>query len=194
MADRDPTNPDQGNNRLSRLSRTASFWVLLVLLSILAMQMFRGQEEAASAITYTQFLEQVEDNNIDSLLVIQGRRVEGELRAPIMNNDQETASFRATLPREIPESLLDRLDQQGTIINAEGETQGLGTILISILPWLLFIAFWIWIFRTMQGGGNKAFQFGRSKAKLISPDKPQVTFADVAGADEAKVELQEIID
>jgi cell division protease FtsH len=70
----------------------------------------------------------------------------------------------------------------------------LGTVLLSFLPWLLFIAFWIWIFRTMQGGGNRAFQFGKSQAKLISPDTPKVTFADVAGADEAKEELQEVIE
>ena len=194
MADRDPVPNDPGNNRFSKVSRTASFWVLLALLSILAMQMFRGQEEASSVISYTQFREQLEAANIDSVLVIQGIRIEGALRSPIMNNGEETVAFRTMLPAEIQESMLDRLDEQGTIIGAEGETQGLGTILISILPWLLFIAFWIWIFRTMQGGGNKAFQFGRSKAKLISPDKPSVTFADVAGADEAKMELEEIIE
>ena len=105
-----------------------------------------------------------------------------------------SVQFRTMLPGEIQESLLARMEEQGVIIQAEPDRQGLGTVLISILPWLLFIAFWIWIFRTMQGGGNKAFQFGRSKAKLISPDKPQVTFADVAGADEAKVELEEIIE
>ncbi len=194
MADRDPVPNDPGNNRFSKVSRTASFWVLLALLSILAMQMFRGQEEASSVISYTQFKEQLEAANIDSVLVIQGIRIEGALRSPIMNNGEETVAFRTMLPAEIPESMLDRLEEQGAIIHAEGETQGLGTILISILPWLLFIAFWIWIFRTMQGGGNKAFQFGRSKAKLISPDKPSVTFADVAGADEAKMELEEIIE
>ena len=194
MADRDPVPNDPGNNRFSKVSRTASFWVLLALLSILAMQMFRGQEEASSVISYTQFREQLEAANIDSVLVIQGIRIEGALRSPIMNNGEETVAFRTMLPGEIQESMLDRLEEQGTIILAEGETQGLGTILISILPWLLFIAFWIWIFRTMQGGGNKAFQFGRSKAKLISPDKPSVTFADVAGADEAKMELEEIIE
>ncbi len=194
MADRDPVPNDPGNNRFSKVSRTASFWVLLAILSILAMQMFRGPEEASSVISYTQFREQLEAANIDSVLVIQGIRIEGALRSPIMNNGEETVAFRTMLPGEIQESMLDRLDEQGTIIGAEGETQGLGTILISILPWLLFIAFWIWIFRTMQGGGNKAFQFGRSKAKLISPDKPSVTFADVAGADEAKMELEEIIE
>jgi hypoxanthine phosphoribosyltransferase len=68
------------------------------------------------------------------------------------------------------------------------------TFLISALPWIILILFWFWLIRMMQGGGNKAFQFGRSKAKLISPDTPKVTFEDVAGADEAKHELEEIIE
>ncbi len=194
MADREPPQNEPGTNRISRISRTASFWVLLALLSIIAMQMFRTQDDASKELTYSQFKEQLEAANIDSVSVVQGNRVEGELRAPLMVDGEDSVRFRTMLPGEIQESLLTRMEEQGVIINAEPDRQGLGTVLISILPWLLFIAFWIWIFRTMQGGGNKAFQFGRSKAKLISPDKPLVNFGDVAGADEAKVELQEIIE
>ncbi|HSR40844.1 MAG TPA: ATP-dependent zinc metalloprotease FtsH, partial [Longimicrobiales bacterium] len=80
------------------------------------------------------------------------------------------------------------------VIEAEVEDQGWWTILASMLPWILLIAVWIWLLRSMQAGGNRAFQFGRSKAKMISPDTPQVTFADVAGCDEAKHELEEIIE
>ena len=83
---------------------------------------------------------------------------------------------------------------QGVVMEGKRDEASFWTVLVSFLPWLLFIAFWIWIFRTMQSGGNRAFQFGRSKAKLISPDTPKVSFADVAGADEAKEELQEIIE
>ena len=194
MADREPLKTDPESNRFSRISRTASFWALLALLSLLAMQMFRGQQEGVSEFSYSQFREQLEAGNIDSVVVVQGNRVEGGLRSPILHEGVETVNFRTMLPGEIQESLLTRMEEQIGIISAEPDRQGLGTVLISILPWLLFIAFWIWIFRTMQGGGNKAFQFGRSKAKLIAPDKPQVTFADVAGADEAKMELEEIIE
>jgi cell division protease FtsH len=176
------------------MSRTASFWVLLLLLSFVAMQMFRGQQDGSAEFSYTEFRAQLEASNVDSVVVVQGNRIEGELKSPLRVDGQDYVRFRTMLPGEIQETLLARMEEQGVIISAEPDRQGLGTVLISILPWLLFIAFWIWIFRTMQGGGNKAFQFGRSKAKLISPDKPQVTFADVAGADEAKVELQEIIE
>jgi cell division protease FtsH len=194
MAERDPQKNDPANNRLSRVSRTASFWVLMVLLSIVAMQVFRGGEDRLSEFSYTEFREQLDENNVDSVVVVQGKSLEGQFRAPVNNEGEDVVRFRTQLPGEIQESLLALMEEKSVIISAEPDRQGLGTVLISILPWLLFIAFWIWIFRTMQGGGNKAFQFGRSKAKLISPDKPQVTFADVAGADEAKVELQEIIE
>ena len=122
-----------------------------MLLSILAMQMFRGQQEAASEFSYSQFKEQLEAGNIDSLVVVQGNRVEGEFRSPVLNDGVETVAFRTMLPGEIQESLLARMEEQVGIIRAEPDRQGLGTVLISILPWLLFIAFWIWIFRTMQG-------------------------------------------
>jgi len=193
MAEREPPQ-DESGNRFSRMTRTASFWVLLVLLSFLAVQLFRGQDSASSELTFTQFREQLEATNIDSVLVVEGLRVEGELRRPILHRGQETVKFHTKLPGPITEGLIARLEEQNVVITALPSRQGWGTVLISMLPWLLIIVFWIWIFRTMQSGGNKAFQFGRSKAKLISPDKPQVTFADVAGADEAKVELQEVIE
>jgi len=193
MADREPLQNEPGN-RFSRLSRTASFWVMLVLLSFLAVQLFKGQEDASTEFTYSQFREQLEATNIDSVMVVEGLRVEGELRRPVLHLGLETVKFHTKLPAPISEAMVTRMEEQGVVITAVPSRQGWGTVLISILPWLLFIVFWVWIFRTMQSGGNKAFQFGRSKAKLISPDKPQVTFADVAGADEAKVELQEIIE
>jgi cell division protease FtsH len=195
MADREPFQNDPGNNnRFSRISRTASFWVLLVLMTVVVLQLMRGQEATYTELNYTQFSAQLNAGNIHEVTVVAETSVEGELSSPILVDGQETVRFRTMLPSSITEGQLATMEQQGVIINAEPERQGWGTFLLTALPWLLFLAFWIWIFRTMQGGGNKAFQFGRSKAKLISPDKPQVTFADVAGADEAKLELQEIIE
>src|SRR6185312_1424113 len=87
-----------------------------------------------------------------------------------------------------------RLRNHNVQIDAEdARTSPLGFI-FTFLPYLLLIGFWIFLFRQMQSGGNRAFSFGKSKAKLLTADSPKVTFADVAGADEAKVELQEIIE
>jgi cell division protease FtsH len=194
MADREPIQKDPGNNRLSKVSRTASFWVLMLLMTVVILQVMRGQEETHTELNYTEFKQQLDGGNILEVTVIAGEQVEGELRSPIFVDGQEMIRFETVLWGEIPEAIIQQMEDQEVVINAEPERQGWGTFLLTALPWLLFLAFWIWIFRTMQGGGNKAFQFGRSKAKLISPDKPQVNFSDVAGADEAKVELQEIIE
>ncbi|MSR35898.1 MAG: ATP-dependent metallopeptidase FtsH/Yme1/Tma family protein [Gemmatimonadetes bacterium] len=163
-------------------------------MSILAVQFVRGQESPSANFTYTEFRQQLAANNIHKVTVVDQRKVIGELRAPIVRGGQEMTGFETTLPGELAPDLEEKMLALGVVVEGKRDEAGWGTILLSALPWLLFIAFWIWIFRTMQSGGNRAFQFGRSKAKLISPDTPKVTFADVAGADEAKEELQEIIE
>ncbi len=192
MPESDPNRPD-ANNRLGRVSKNAAFLMMMVLMLLLAVQFVRSQEETRAEITYTRFMRQLNNGNVFEVTVID-RRIEGELRAPIMEQELEVTRFEVTLPSDVTDGLLEAFESNDVIIQAESPEAGWGTLLIGALPWLLFIAFWIWIFRTMQGGGNRAFQFGRSKAKLISPDTPTVTFADVAGADEAKEELQEVIE
>ena len=192
MPESDPNRPD-ANNRLGRVSKNAAFLMMMVLMLLLAVQFVRNQEETRAEITYTRFMRQLNNGNVFEVTVID-RRIKGELRAPIMEQELEVTRFEVTLPSDVTDGLLEAFESNDVIIQAESPEAGWGTLLIGALPWLLFIAFWIWIFRTMQGGGNRAFQFGRSKAKLISPDTPKVTFADVAGADEAKEELQEVIE
>ena len=191
MADNDPIRPDD-DSRWARLSKTAAFWILMVLMFVVALQLVRGPGETLAEFNYSEFGDQLSARNIHEV-TFKGRLIEGELRAPIAREGEELIRFSLTIPPDT-EGLIQRLEDADVIINAEEPQAGWGTFLLGALPWLLFIAFWLWIFRTMQGGGNKAFQFGRSKAKLISPDTPKVNFADVAGADEAKEELQEIIE
>jgi cell division protease FtsH len=164
----------------------------MVLMFVVALQLVRGPGETLAEFNYSEFGDQLSARNIHEV-TFKGRLIEGELRAPIAREGEELIRFSLTIPPDT-EGLIQRLEDADVIINAEEPQAGWGTFLLGALPWLLFIAFWLWIFRTMQGGGNKAFQFGRSKAKLISPDTPKVNFADVAGADEAKEELQEIIE
>jgi cell division protease FtsH len=192
MPEPDSNRPD-ANNRLGRVSKNAAFLMMMVLMLLLAVQFVRRQEPTRTEITYTNFMRQLNTGNVFEVTVID-RKIEGELRAPIMEQELEVTRFEVYLPSDVTDGLLEAFESNDVIIQAESPEAGWGTLLIGVLPWLLFIAFWIWIFRTMQGGGNRAFQFGRSKAKLISPDTTKVTFADVAGADEAKEELQEIIE
>jgi cell division protease FtsH len=191
MPDHEPPRPDPGS-RLSRLSKTAAFWILMILMLVVALQLVRGQGQSAAQMNYTAFLAQVNSGNVHKV-TFKGEDLEGELKTPVVQGGQEVHKFTLTLPPDI-QGLTKTLEGQNVIIDAKQPQAGWGTFLGYALPWLLFIAFWIWMLRAMQGGGNRAFQFGRSKAKLISPDTPKVTFTDVAGADEAKDELQEIIE
>ena len=166
----DPIRP-KDDNRLGRLSKNTAFLMMMVLMLLLAVQFVRGEEETIEEITFTEFRSQLSSGNIHEVTVID-RKIEGELRAPSANQNGEFIKFGVTLPGDLTDGLLADLEAGDVIVKAETAEPGWGTFLITALPWLLFIAFWIWIFRTMQGGGNKAFQFGRSKAKMISPDTP----------------------
>ena len=193
MPERDPIRPEGPDNRLGRISKNAAFLMMMALMLLFAIRVVGSQDQAVADLTYTEFRQHVEADQLDNV-TFRERAVEGELRQAARKDGQEYTRFRTRLPGEVSDALVNELLALGVAVDAEPAERGIGTYLLSALPWLLFIAFWIWIFRTMQGGGNRAFQFGRSKAKLISPDTPKVTFADVAGADEAKEELQEIIE
>ena len=190
----DKDNKDQGPAHWARNSRTLSFWVLFLLVSILLVQLFSPQQPDAAPLSYTEFLHQLDQGNVESVTIIEGKNVEGDLRTPIQSDQGEAAQFTMTLPTRDPESFVERLNAAQVDIDAEEEQPNWWAYLIGALPWILIIGIWIFMIRQMQGGGSKAFQFGKSKAKVLSGDTPKVTFADVAGADEAKEELQEIIE
>ena len=194
MTEKNQTPKSTESSLMTRLSKNSALMVLLFLVLLMSTQLFNSQENGIAEFTYTEFRDQLARDNIVGVVVIESRRIEGELRVPYVSNGEDFQEFTTMLPGEMNAQLLDELEQQNVEISGRLETQGWGSILLGMLPWLLFLGFWIWIFRTMQAGGNKAFQFGRSKAKLISPDTPKVTFDDVAGAEEAKTELQEIIE
>ena len=187
--------PNRGDpdNRAGRLSRTLALWVMVVVMSIFVVRFMQGVDESVVELDYTEFMDQVENGNVHEVELVESD-LSGELRSPITRNGQQYTDFTTYLPTGVQESLVPDLRARDVIVRAQPPRQGWGTTLIGILPWLLLIAFWFWIFRTMQGSGNRAFQFSRSKAKMLSPEAPKVTFADVAGADEAKEELSEIIE
>ncbi len=185
---------DNGANRWARSSRTLSFWVLFVLVSVLLLQLFTPQQPDAGELSYSQVRQQLAQGNIESVTITDGKQVEGELRSPITTERGETRTFTMTLPIRDPEVFIAELEGAGVEISGEESRQNWWVMIIGILPWILILGIWIFMLRQMQAGGSKAFQFGKSKAKVLTADTPQVTFADVSGADEAKDELQEIIE
>ncbi|MEX2611400.1 MAG: ATP-dependent zinc metalloprotease FtsH, partial [Gemmatimonadota bacterium] len=189
--------PDgSGNARFGRFTKTAAFWVLIFLVPLLIINVMGGQAGEPTEIEYfPTFRQQLSNQNVDSVTVIvQEDRVEGKLRTPItVGQKPDVTRFHFVMPGDMAE-LVKELEGQNIPVTGDDPRQNWWTLVIGALPWILIFAFWIFMLRQMQGGGAKAFQFGKSKARLLTGDTPKVTFADVAGADEAKDELQEIIE
>ena len=193
MADREPNRSKA--QKWGRFSKTASFWVLIFLVPLVLIQFMGSRERPAEELSYSEFRQQLADENIKEVSFIEGREILGELHAAIQRDGNAVDRFRTRLPVRDSETLLAELEAaEGLEIQAQPAERDWSAIFWSILPWVVILGFWIFIFRQMQAGGNKAFQFGKSKARLLTGDTPKVTFDDVAGAAEAKYELQEIVE
>ncbi len=194
MSDPDSKRQEPQNSGWSRMSRALPFWILLVLVPLVLFNYMAGDEEEHYEFSYSEFRAELTRENVHSVKVIEGVTMKGEFRRAVERDGEERTHFKTHLLGPISDALIEDLEAQGVVLTGEPEQTPWWTFLVTALPWIILILFWFWIIRTMQGGGNKAFQFGRSKAKLISPDTPKVTFDDVAGAEEAKHELEEIIE
>jgi cell division protease FtsH len=177
-----------------RFSKTLSFWILIVLIPVALLQFSSGRNDSAPTISYSEYSRQLTNDNLAKVTIVGGRQINGEFKQPVRIKNADQRKFVVRLPISDWEQEMERLRSARVQIEAQEQRQGFGTYLLTFLPYLLLIGFWIFLFKQMQSGGAKAFSFGKSKAKLLTGDTPKVTFADVAGADEAKVELQEIIE
>jgi cell division protease FtsH len=191
MADRTPPNKPF---TWGGLSRNLVFWLLIILIPIAFYQMIGANRDAVEEISYTQFRGHLGDDNIASVEITSGKFIEGEFKRPITVGNRQVERFSVVLPIQDSELFVEQLEGQGVPISAKEPKPSIGAVFFQLLPWVILIALWIFFFRQIQSGGNRAFSFGKSKAKLLSGDTPKVTFQDVAGCDEAKVELEEIIE
>jgi cell division protease FtsH len=184
---------DKGTN-WGRLSKTLSFWILVIMIPVALVQLSGARADAAPEISYTQYKALLGQDNIAEVTVTAGKNVTGEFKQQQVIGGKEAKKFTVQYPVANSQAEIDELRAHGVKINSQDAKPSLMAWVINFLPWLLLIGFYLFLFRQMQAGGNKAFSFGKSKAKLLTGDTPKVTFADVAGADEAKQELQEIIE
>ena len=189
-----PNTPSQKPGGVGRFSRTLSFWLIAFLGSILLIQFAVKGTEQVVDVKASFYYGQLEANNVAEVTIIGGKQIVGQFRNRVLVKGREVKSFKVNLPLANNPEDLRRLEAKGVEVSAQEPRTSLVAILVSLLPWVLILGIWIFLFRQMQAGGNKAFSFGKSKAKLLSGDTPKITFADVAGADEAKVELREIIE
>ncbi len=179
----------------SKVSKQLSFWVFVILVPVAIIQFSGKGSDAAPEISYTpQYQEQLDKGNIDKVTIQGGKLVSGDFKQKVPVKGRLVQKFKVMLPMENSADEVKRLTDHGVQIQAEEPRASFTTILIGLFPYLLIFGIWFFLFRSMQAGGAKAFSFGKSKAKLLTGDTPKVTFDDVAGADEAKVELQEIIE
>ncbi|MBL8985850.1 MAG: ATP-dependent zinc metalloprotease FtsH [Gemmatimonadetes bacterium] len=177
------------------LSRNLALWALVALLGLALYQFVDRQRTATAKIDYTpDFVQQLEAGNIAKVAIVEGKLVKGEFRVPVPKDNVTVKNFTVLLPVANSEDILKRIEAAVPIVAAEEPRAGLTLLLLQALPWIVIIGLWFFFIRQMQAGGNRAFSFGKSRAKLLAGDTPKITFADVAGADEAKVELQEIIE
>jgi cell division protease FtsH len=166
--------------------RNILVWAILLVLLLALFNMLQGPSQSAPSneINYSQFMNQVESGQVSSV-TIQGDTITGQTTGG--------ATFRTTIPADA--NVTAALRSADVDITAQQPSEGgmLG-ILVSWFPMLLLIGVWIFFMRQMQGGGRGAMGFGKSKAKLLTEAHGRVTFDDVAGVDEAKQDLEEIVE
>ena len=143
--------------------------------------------------SYTEFTRLMEKGRIREVTITQSGQVTGKY---VPDGSEEHRDFKAVIPTDGMATIVTHLSDNGVSVEIQNDEQNnwFYVLLSSGLPILLFIGFWIFIMRQMQAGGNRALSFGKSRAKLSTNQQKKVTFEDVAGVEEAKEELQEIIE
>ena len=173
---------------MTNFGRNLALWVIIALLLVVLFSLFQPgtNHTAARQIPYSDFIEEVNNSRVQSV-VIQGRTITGQT--------SEGQSFSTYMPPD-DAGLIPRLTDKKIRFQAkpdENENQLMHYIL-SWFPMLLLIGVWVFFMRQMQGGGGRAMGFGKSRARLLTEKQGRITFDDVAGIDEAKAELQEIVE
>ncbi len=164
-------------------------WLVIAVILVSVFSKFGPQHANSHEISYSKFYSQLKQGNVSKVTIENGQTLRGETT----NNTR----FTSYIPMRNDFTLLDDLIKSGIDVKGRPKQQEsfLLQLFISWFPMLLLIGVWIFFMRQMQGGGGKgAMSFGRSKAKLLGEDQVKVTFADVAGADEAKEEVKELVD
>ena len=165
--------------------RSLVFWMVLVVVVVLIWNVSTQFQTADNSVNFSDFLRQVDAGEVSSV-ELAGNEISGTYTSG--------SRFRSYAPPQY-EGLVNRLvDRDVTVTAREATTSPWATLLYSWAPILLIIGFWIFFMRQVQSGGNKALSFGKSRAKLSSSTQKKVTFKDVAGVEEPKEELQEIIE
>jgi cell division protease FtsH len=164
--------------------KNMALWVVILVMILLLVTMLRQGEPAPPEKDYSEFLTMVETGQVKKVVIEEGN----------IRGESSEGEFTTYAPA-VTEELIAQLRDAGVDIKAQPKPEGSfwRQVLIMWFPLLLFIGLWIFFIRQMQAGGGKAMSFGKSRARLLTENHNQVTFEDVAGVEESKVELEEII-
>jgi cell division protease FtsH len=170
---------------LNPFTKNLALWLVITLMMVMLYNLFNQQQITQNELSYSEFLSMVDSDRVAEV-TIQGQ----EIRATDINRSQ----FKIYAPQD--PTLIQSLKEKNVRINVKppAESPWYMSVLVSWFPMILLIGVWIFFMRQMQGGGGKAMSFGKSRARLLSDQQEKVTFDDVAGIDEAKEELSEIVD
>ena len=170
---------------MNKFFRNVSFYLLIIIIAISIIDYYSSKTTNKQEIIYTQFLRQVDEQKVEKVTIVENT-IRGKLK--------DGTEFTTVTPDD--PTLINTLRAKNIEIKAEQPPQPpwWTTIFSSILPMLLLIGVWFFIMQQTQGGGNRVMSFGKSRAKLHGDEKIKVTFKDVAGADEAKQELEEVVE
>jgi cell division protease FtsH len=202
MPRKGPNGDDEGS--IGRIMRTVLVWLtIFVGISVVFMIVKNGGAQPVP-VSYNEYQRLLQGNMIDRATVFKSQLNDYEFRGEL----KDKTLVRADDGREVPGAKListklltvdndvqKEWAERNLTITVQSEGSEWWTAILGMLPWIALLAVWIFVFRRMQGGGTKGiFSFGKSRARLLSENTPRVTFGDVAGADEAKEELNEVVE
>ena len=194
-------NQDKDNFNWGRASKTSLIWLVIVMGAVYLSGQLTSLGKKEVEIEFTEYKEYLKNNEIQKGVII-GDIFYGEFKVPqdieteYGNQINNVSHFKLTLPF-IDREIIKEWDQASLEYTFKEKTIDWAGYLLNMLPWILLIGFWFFMIRRMQGGAGGVggiFKFGKSRASLWTSDQPRVTFKDVAGCEEAKEELKEVID
>lgn len=171
------------------MAKNLILWLVIAVVLMSVFQSFNGGDQVDRQTSYTQFVKDVRSGSLQEVIIDRGT-------GNITGTKSSGERFQTTMPMYDEDLINDLLKNDVNVKGVQPEEQSfLASIFISWFPMLLLIGVWIFFMRQMQGGGGKgAMSFGKSKARLMSEDQVKTTFADVAGCDEAKDDVTELVD
>ncbi len=179
---------------MNTTAKNIFLWIVIIVAVVVLWNFLNNlNSDDATEVTYNEFTDWVNEGWVRDV-TLSGNKVEGQYLNP--DSKGSLRKFRGNIPKGSEETIANLLTEQGATVTVADDDQGslFYVLLTSWFPIILFVGFWIFLMRQMQSGGNKALSFGKSRAKLSTNQKKKVTFKDVAGIEEAKDELQEIVE